>query len=118
MAKGLLTNSWQQRLQQVNGFNTYTAEELTTTLTDLASHYDDLHALAIAFNLKEPIIASTVIGASSQQQLAQTLAAYEKINSITDFKLANERTKMRFIKNIDEKMANFYHFSSCTSNLL
>jgi len=93
VAKGLLTNSWQQRLQQVNGFNTYTAEELTTTLTDLASHYDDLHALAIAFNLKEPTIASTVIGASSQQQLAQTLAAYEKINSITDFKLANERTK-------------------------
>lgn len=93
VAKGLLTNSWQQRLQHVNGFNTYTAEELTTTLTDLASHYDDLHALAIAFNLKEPTIASTVIGASSQQQLAQTLASYEKINSITDFKVANELTK-------------------------
>lgn len=93
VAKGLLTNSWQQRLQHVNGFNTYTAEELTTTLTDLASHYDDLHALAIAFNLKEPTIASTVIGASSQRQLAQTLASYEKINSITDFKVANELTK-------------------------
>lgn len=93
VAKGLLTNSWQQRLQYVNGFNTYTAEELTTTLTDLALHYDNLHALAIAFNLKEPTIASTVIGASSQQQLAQTLASYEKINSITDFKVANELTK-------------------------
>ncbi|MED3874524.1 aldo/keto reductase [Lysinibacillus capsici] len=96
VAKGLLTNSWQQRLQHVNGFNTYTAEELTTTLTDLALHYSNLHALAIAFNLKEPTIASTVIGASSQQQLAQTLASYEKINSITDFKVANELTKNEY----------------------
>lgn len=93
VAKGLLTNSWQQRLQRVNGFNTYTVEELSTTLTDLAAQYDDLHALAIAFNLKEPTIASTVIGASSQQQLAETLAAYEKIDSITDFKKANKLTK-------------------------
>lgn len=93
VAKGLLTNSWQQRLQQVNGFNGYTAEELTASLTDLALQYDDLHALAIAFNLKEPTIASTVIGASSQQQLAQTLAAYEKINVITDFNAANKLTK-------------------------
>lgn len=93
VAKGLLTNSWQQRLQHGSGFNTYTTEELTTALTNLASHYHDLHALAIAFNLKESAIASTVIGASSQEQLAQTLAAYEKIDSITDFTVANELTK-------------------------
>lgn len=93
VAKGLLTNSWKERLQRVNGFNTYTADALTTALTDLATQYDDLHALAIAFNLKEPTIASTVIGASSQDQLAQTLAAYEKIDSITDFTAVNELTK-------------------------
>jgi len=93
VAKGLLTNSWQERLQHGNGFNTYTTEELTTALTNLASHYHDLHALAIAFNLKESAIASTVIGASFQEQLAQTLAAYEKIDSITDFTVANELTK-------------------------
>ncbi|KPN96450.1 aldo/keto reductase [Lysinibacillus sp. ZYM-1] len=93
VAKGLLTNSWQQRLQRVNGFNTYTAEELTTTITSLASHYNDLHSLALAFNLKESTIASTVIGASSQEQLAQTLSAYEKIAKITDFKAAHTLTK-------------------------
>ena len=93
VAKGLLTNSWQERSQQGSGFNTYTAEKLTTALTNLASQYDDLHALAIAFNLKESAIASTVIGASSQEQLAQTLAAYEKIDSISDFTAANELTK-------------------------
>lgn len=93
VAKGLLTNNWQKRLQHSSGFNTYTGEELTATLTNLASQYDDLHALAIAFNLKESAIASTVIGASSQEQLAQTLAAYEKIDSISNFKAANELTK-------------------------
>lgn len=93
VAKGLLTNSWQQRLQIGSNFNTYTTEELSTALSNLASHYHDLHALAIAFNLKESAIASTVIGASSQEQLAQTLAAYEKIDSITDFTAANELTK-------------------------
>ncbi|MCR8851738.1 aldo/keto reductase [Lysinibacillus fusiformis] len=93
VAKGLLTNSWQQRLQRVNGFNNYSSEELTTTLTNLASQYNDLHALALAFNLKEYTIASTVIGASSQEQLAQTLSAYENMATITDYEAANTLTK-------------------------
>ncbi len=93
VAKGLLTNSWQQRLQRVNGFNNYSSEELTTTLTNLASQYKDLHALALAFNLKESAIASTVIGASSQEQLAQTLSAYENTAAITNFEAANTLTK-------------------------
>ncbi|MGE7985648.1 aldo/keto reductase [Lysinibacillus fusiformis] len=93
VAKGLLTNSWQQRLQRVNDFNNYSSEELTTTLTNLASQYNDLHALALAFNLKEATIASTVIGASSQEQLAQTLSAYENMAAIADFEAANTLTK-------------------------
>ncbi|HAU34383.1 MAG TPA: oxidoreductase [Lysinibacillus sp.] len=93
VAKGLLTNSWQQRLQRVNGFNNYSSEELTTTLTNLASQYNDLHALALAFNLKESAIASTVIGASSQEQLAQTLSAYENMAAIINFEVANTLTK-------------------------
>lgn len=93
VAKGLLTNNWKERLQRVNGYQTYTIDELTTTLTDLAKHYEDLHALGLAFNLKEPTIASTVIGASSQEQLAQTLTAYEKINAISNFDKANALTK-------------------------
>ena len=93
VAKGLLTNSWQDRLQHGSSFNTYTAEELRAALQNLALQYNDLHALAIAFNLKESAIASTVIGASSQEQLAQTLTAYEKIDSIFDFTVANELTK-------------------------
>lgn len=93
VAKGLLTNSWQQRLQRVNGFNNYSSEELTTTLTNLASQYNDLHALALAFNLKESAIASTVIGASSKEQLAQTLSAYENMAAITNFEAANTLTK-------------------------
>ncbi|WP_447402747.1 aldo/keto reductase [Lysinibacillus sp. fkY74-1] len=93
VAKGLLTNSWQQRLQGVKSFNNYSSEELTTTLTSLASQYNNLHALALAFNLKESAIASTVIGASSQEQLAQTLSAYESMTAITDLEAANTLTK-------------------------
>lgn len=93
VAKGLLTNEWAERVHRANGYNGYTAEELHTTLAKLAAHYGDLHALALAFNLKEAAIASTVIGASSRQQLEETLAAYEKASSITDFQLANELTK-------------------------
>ncbi|MFJ7648376.1 aldo/keto reductase [Lysinibacillus sp. NPDC097279] len=93
VAKGLLTNTWKERLQGVDGYQTYTADELTATLTDLANHYEDLHAFGLAFNLKEPTIASTVIGASSQEQLAQTLTAYEKVNAITNFEVANTLTK-------------------------
>ncbi|MFJ7735015.1 aldo/keto reductase [Lysinibacillus sp. NPDC097287] len=93
VAKGLLTNEWAERVRRSNGYNGYTAEELHTTLAKLADHYDDLHALALAFNLKESAIASTVIGASSPQQLEETLVAYEKAASITDLQIAKELTK-------------------------
>ncbi|WP_409368624.1 aldo/keto reductase [Lysinibacillus sp. 38-6] len=93
VAKGLLTTSWQERLQRVNGYQTYSKEELTKTLTDLAQYYGDLLPLGLAFNLKESAIASTVIGASSQEQLAQTLTAYEKMDTIANFDVANALTK-------------------------
>ncbi|GLC87222.1 aldo/keto reductase [Lysinibacillus piscis] len=94
VAKGLLTMKWQERLQATQSYNSYTQEELHMALTALTTTYDDLHALALAFNLKEPAIASTVIGASSPQQLAQTLAAYEKVAAITDFSTVNHATKI------------------------
>lgn len=93
VAKGLLTNEWAARSRRANGYNGYTAEELHKTLAALAAHYGDLHALALAFNLKEPAIASTVIGASSRQQLEETLVAYEKAVGITDLEVVKERTK-------------------------
>ncbi|MFJ7952434.1 aldo/keto reductase [Lysinibacillus sp. NPDC096418] len=93
VAKGLLTNEWKERVHRSNGYNGYSAEKLHTTLEKLAAHYGDLHALALAFNLKESAIASTVIGASSRQQLEETLTAYEKAASITDLEVANKLTK-------------------------
>ena len=93
VAKGLLTNQWEERSRRANGYNTYPTEVLQTTLAQLAAHYSDLHALALAFNLKESAIASTVIGASSRQQLTETLSAYEKAGAITDFQVAKELTK-------------------------
>ncbi|WP_107922951.1 aldo/keto reductase [Lysinibacillus parviboronicapiens] len=93
VAKGLLTNTWKERLQREHSYNAYTAAELAPTLASLAKHYDDLHALALAFNLKETAIASTVVGASSQEQLAQTLTAYENSLGLLDFATAKQLTK-------------------------
>ncbi|MDN4493925.1 aldo/keto reductase [Ureibacillus aquaedulcis] len=85
IAKGLLTNEWQKRAENSNGYLTYSKEELIKALTDLQDVYEDIHALTLAYNLSHPVIASTVIGASSPQQLQENLKAYEKSRSIQDF---------------------------------
>lgn len=78
LAKGLLTNSWVNRLKP---YEPYSQKEVHQLLAQLAEHYD-IHALALAFNLHFEVIASTVIGASSKEQLLQSVQAYEKAQSI------------------------------------
>ncbi len=85
IAKGLLTNEWPKRVDAANGYLTYSKEELQKALKELQNAYEDIHALSIGFNLSHPVIASTVIGASSKQQLLENLSAYETSQSITDF---------------------------------
>lgn len=92
IAKGLLTNSWPQRLVKSSGYMSYSKDELTDVLQRLQSEFRDVHALALAFNLSHPVIASTVIGASTKQQLLENLAAYEKAQSIQDLTLINNIT--------------------------
>jgi len=93
IAKGLLTNEWPKRLENSNGYLTYSKEELQKVLTDLQNSYEDIHAASIGFNLSHPIIASIVIGASTKQQLIENLKAYEKSQSITDFTPIQKITK-------------------------
>ena len=38
----------------------------------------DVHALALSFNLKEDAVASALIGASSKEQLLDSIEAYNK----------------------------------------
>ncbi|HWL13026.1 MAG TPA: aldo/keto reductase [Ureibacillus sp.] len=93
IAKGLLTNEWPKRVEASNGYLSYSKEELKQLLTELTTAYEDIHALSLAYNLSHPVIASTVIGASSQQQLLENLKAYEKAQTIHNFDEAQQLTK-------------------------
>lgn len=93
IAKGILTNEWKKRVENANGYLTYSKEELQKILNNLQSAYGDIHAVSIGYNLSHPIVASTVIGASSKQQLIDSLKAYEKSQSIHDFTIIEQITK-------------------------
>lgn len=93
IAKGLLTANWRERLAKSNGFLTYSHNELQQVLSTLDASFEDIHALALAFNLKLPAIASTVIGASSVTQILENISAYERSKKITDVNIAMSATK-------------------------
>lgn len=77
LAKGLLTAEGLDRVQKMDGFVAYDAEELKKTVGELYETVHDMHALALAFNLKENAVASALIGASSKDQLLDSIVAYE-----------------------------------------
>lgn len=93
IAKGLLTAEWNKRLEQASDYLHYSKDELTEILYQLNSTYEDLHALAFAFNLRVPAVSSTVIGARTKEQLVENLKAYKKSQSIQDFSFVDELTK-------------------------
>lgn len=93
VAKGLLTAHWKERLATATSYHSYSHEQLRQTLEILNSYYKDLHALALAFNLSHPTVASTAIGASSKQQLLENIAAYQRIATIGDLQQAITATK-------------------------
>ena len=84
IAKGLLTSQWRERLKP---YMTYDEAELKQLLQTLEEHYGNLHSAALAWNLQHDVIASTVIGARTKEQLEDNLTAYEKISALpsTDF---------------------------------
>lgn len=93
IAKGLLTKEWPTRLEKSTGYLSYSKDELQEVLTNLQKEYDDIHALALAYNLSHPVVASTVIGASSKKQLLDNIAAYEKVQSIQNISMVQQLTK-------------------------
>ncbi|ARF18569.1 aldo/keto reductase [Sporosarcina ureae] len=77
LAKGLLTNEGVERAKKLNGFVSYSPSELQQTVHSLSKETNDVHAYALAFALKEPAVASALIGSRTQQQLRESLNAYE-----------------------------------------
>ncbi len=78
VAKGLLTNGYTRKLKP---YMSYTEEELEKLLSIIIKDYD-LPALALAFNLQHPAVASAVVGARTTVQLIDTLQAYEKMPKV------------------------------------
>lgn len=78
VAKGLLTLDGAPKAKSAKGFAEYSFGELQHTIETLEKNTEDLHAAAIAFVLKNRVISSALVGASSTKQLLDSIIAYEK----------------------------------------
>ncbi len=85
LAKGLLTDEAMTRASASVGYGTYSKAELLEILQQLQSNSIDLHSVATAFVLKNPQISSILAGASSVDQLNETIRAYKR--TISDERL-------------------------------
>lgn len=81
VAKGLLTAEAKERVATSNGFADYNQEQLAKTIQSLLNETDDLHASAIAFALHDKTVATALVGASSSEQLIDSINAYESGSS-------------------------------------
>ena len=90
IAKGLLTSNWQDRLKP---YMTYDEQQLATLLPMIEQHYGLLHSAALAWNLQHNVIASTVIGARTKEQLQENLRAYEQIATLPSLQFIADNVK-------------------------
>lgn len=93
VAKGLLTNDWQRRLEKQNGYLTYTQQELADTLSNIAAQQPDVLTTALSYNLAHDAVASVIVGASCIEQLQQNMQAYERITPDFDATIIQQLTK-------------------------
>lgn len=77
LAKGLLTAEGISRARNMGNYLQYDENELLDTLNKFSKIHDNVHALALHAVLSNNTVAAAVTGASSPQQLRETLNAYE-----------------------------------------
>lgn len=78
LAKGLLTNEGLERMNKTDGFVDFGNDELKKTLELINEQFKDIHAGAIKFNLNNSVVSSALVGASSSEQLLDSIIAYEQ----------------------------------------
>lgn len=93
LARGLLTNSGLERAADGKGYLTYGDTELKAVLQGLMEVHENVNALAVHSVLDNPTVASVIAGASSAEQLRETLAAYDAAVSAEQIQRAKELTK-------------------------
>lgn len=92
-AKGLLTTDGLARAKKHDGYMDYNSNELQKALTELLAIEANLNALAIHSVLQHDAVASVVAGASSADQIRETVAAYHVDVSTEQLDAAKKVTK-------------------------
>ncbi|MCM3756815.1 aldo/keto reductase [Sporosarcina aquimarina] len=77
LAKGLLTAESEKRAAQTDSFVNYKQPALGEVLHNLTAHTKKLHAAAIHFCLQKDVVATTLVGARTHEQLMDSVYAYE-----------------------------------------
>jgi len=78
LAKGLLTEEAVKRAEKSNGYGEYNKESLVNTLANVQQAAQDLTSLALAFVLQHKQVATIAAGASSAEQINETMHAYRQ----------------------------------------
>lgn len=94
LAKGLLTAEGISRAEKMGEYLQYDKQQLLNTLKKLNDIHDSIHALAIHSVLSHSTIAAAVTGASSPEQLRQTLLAYEQPVTTEQIDQAKQLTRL------------------------
>ncbi|MBT2582001.1 aldo/keto reductase [Planococcus sp. ISL-109] len=94
LAKGLLTAEGVSRADKMGDYLQYGKEQLMETLKKLSDIHDSVHALAVHSVLSDSTVAAAVTGASSPEQLRETLHAYEQPVSAEQITKAKQSTRL------------------------
>lgn len=78
LAKGLLTPDALKRAEKSDGYGEYKKEALIETLSQLTQTTQNLHSAALAFVLQYNQVSAILAGASSANQLEETMQAYHQ----------------------------------------
>ncbi|MGB3260931.1 aldo/keto reductase [Paenisporosarcina sp.] len=78
LAKGLLTKDALKRAEKADGYGEYCKEALIDTLSQLTQNTQNLHSSALAFVFQHDKVSAILAGASSANQLEETMKAYHQ----------------------------------------
>lgn len=93
LAKGLLTSEALLRAENNDGYMEYSQSELLKVLKELLSVETNLTALAIHAVLQHGTVSSVAAGASSPEQIRNTIEAYNTSVSLEQIEAAKNITK-------------------------
>lgn len=93
LAKGLLTAEGLTRAEKMGDYLQYGPDQLQATLKKLSAIHGNVHALALHSVLSNETVSAAVTGASSPEQLRETLQAYQQPVSAQQIEEAKKATR-------------------------